>query len=76
MLPNSAKSKYLPLKGEGSQVNVELTKYAGEKLLLRTRASKLSPLKLLRLIKLEVQDGAGVFVAVFVEVGVRVMVGV
>ena len=46
------------------------------KLLLITRASKLSPLKRVRLIEMLLHDGAGVLVNVGVKVGVRVRVGV
>lgn len=78
MVPLKAtKSKYLPPdNGDGFQVKVELMRYALAKLLLMTRASKLSPLKRVRLMKIFEHEGAGVFVSVGVLDGVKVLVGV
>lgn len=72
----ATKSKYFPpVNVDGFQLNVELMRYAVAKLLLITRASKLSPLKRVRLIKMFEHEGAGVFVVVGVLVGVLVIVG-
>ncbi len=55
---------------------MELIRYAVAKLLLTTRASKLSPLKRVRLILILAQEGTGVVVGVGVKEGVKVIVGV
>ena len=73
----ATKSKYFPpLNVDGFQLNEELIRYAVAKLSFCTRASKLSPLKRVRLIKIFEHEGAGVLVIVGVTDGVRVIVGV
>jgi hypothetical protein len=57
------------------QTNDALVRKAGATLLLITRASKLSPLKRVRLIRMLLHDGTGVVVGVRVCVGVSVGVG-
>lgn len=62
--------------GEVSQTRDALVRKAGATLLLMTRASKLFPLKRVRLIKILLHEGTGVLVGVRVGVGVSVFVGV
>ena len=58
------------------QTRDALVRKAGATLLLTTRASKLSVLKRVRLIRILLHEGTGVMVGVRVMVGVGVMVGV
>ena len=62
--------------GDVSQIRDALVRKAGATLLLMTRASKLLPLKRVRLIKMLLHEGTGVLVGVRVGVGVSVFVGV
>lgn len=67
---------YMGGTAERFQTRDALVKKAGATLLLMTRASKLFPLKRVRLIKILLHDGTGVMVGVLVMVGVILMVGV
>ena len=61
--------------GDVSQIRDASVRKAGATLLLITRASKLSPLKRVRLIEILLHKGAGVLVGIGVEVLVAVDVG-